>query len=51
MVPGAGHGPRNGYAAFGILGHSAFALAFSVPNLFRRLLGEAIAAFIPIFTQ
>src|SRR5882724_8438115 len=30
---------------------SAFALAFTVPNLFRRLLGEGAltAAFIPIF--
>src|SRR5215468_4103008 len=41
------------YAAF--MGNtwvaSAFALAFSVPNLFRRLLGEGAltAAFIPIF--
>src|SRR3954470_10957296 len=32
---------------------SAFALAFQVPNLFRRLLGEGAltAAFIPIFKQ
>jgi putative peptidoglycan lipid II flippase len=32
---------------------SAFALAFAVPNLFRRLLGEGAlnAAFIPIFKQ
>ena len=32
---------------------SAFQLAFSVPNLFRRLLGEGAltAAFIPIFKQ
>src|SRR2546423_14791918 len=43
------------YAAF--MGNtfvaSAFQLAFSVPNLFRRLLGEGAlnAAFIPIFKQ
>src|SRR2546430_15435300 len=43
------------YAAF--MGNtwvaSAFALAFQVPNLFRRLLGEGAltAAFIPIFKQ
>src|ERR1700694_2542468 len=43
------------YAAF--MGNgwvaSAFLLAFSVPNLFRRLLGEGAlnAAFIPIFKQ
>src|SRR5437773_7773079 len=32
---------------------SAFVLAFQVPNLFRRLLGEGAltAAFIPIFKQ
>src|SRR5207247_10386566 len=32
---------------------SAFQLAFAVPNLFRRLLGEGAlnAAFIPIFKQ
>ena len=32
---------------------SAFTLAFQVPNLFRRLLGEGAltAAFIPIFKQ
>src|SRR5207247_9631894 len=32
---------------------SAFQLAFQVPNLFRRLLGEGAltAAFIPIFKQ
>src|SRR5678809_1810052 len=32
---------------------SAFTLAFMVPNLFRRLLGEGAltAAFIPIFKQ
>src|SRR3954462_2162836 len=32
---------------------SAFQLAFSIPNLFRRLLGEGAltAAFIPIFKQ
>src|SRR5437763_1330867 len=32
---------------------SAFALAFAVPNLFRRLLGEGAlnAAFIPIFKR
>src|SRR5207247_4616231 len=32
---------------------SAFQLAYSVPNLFRRLLGEGAltAAFIPIFKQ
>src|SRR5262249_61422699 len=32
---------------------SAFMLAFQVPNLFRRLLGEGAltAAFIPIFKQ
>ena len=31
----------------------AFALAFQIPNLFRRLLGEGAltAAFIPIFKQ
>ena len=30
---------------------SAFILAFTIPNLFRRLLGEGVlsAAFIPIF--
>ena len=43
------------YAAF--MGNtavaSAFTLAFQVPNLFRRLLGEGAltAAFIPIFKQ
>src|SRR6266496_2075439 len=43
------------YAAF--MGNSkvasAFTLAFMVPNLFRRLLGEGAltAAFIPIFKQ
>src|SRR5947208_6529856 len=43
------------YAAF--MGNtwvaSAFQLAFQVPNLFRRLLGEGAlaAAFIPIFKQ
>src|SRR5512136_2365189 len=43
------------YAAF--MGNtwvaSAFALAFQVPNLFRRLLGEGAltAAFIPIFKR
>src|SRR5215470_13340160 len=43
------------YAAF--MGNtwvaSAFALAFQVPNLFRRLLGEGAltAAFIPLFKQ
>src|SRR6267378_8640036 len=43
------------YAAF--MGNtsvaSAFMLAFQVPNLFRRLLGEGAltAAFIPIFKQ
>src|SRR5882724_12042045 len=32
---------------------SAFALAFTIPNLFRRLLGEGAltAAFIPIFKE
>ncbi len=43
------------YAAF--MGNtweaSAFILAFQVPNLFRRLLGEGAltAAFIPIFKK
>src|SRR5437870_11464358 len=43
------------YAAF--MGNtwvaSAFVMAFQVPNLFRRLLGEGAltAAFIPIFKQ
>ena len=43
------------YAAF--MGNtwvaSAFILAFQIPNLFRRLLGEGAltAAFIPIFKQ
>jgi len=35
------------------LATSTFALAFKVPNLFRRLFGEGVlsAAFIPIFTD
>src|SRR5690349_18329692 len=50
-----GLGREMAYAAFMGTGWvaSAFTLAFMVPNLFRRLLGEGAltAAFIPIFKQ
>jgi putative peptidoglycan lipid II flippase len=38
---------------FGAAGWSLFAVAFTVPNLFRKLLGEGAisSAFIPLYTQ